>query len=99
MVSIRVVIVKLINIMSILSTGEGGGKLVTKIILYIGAENKTKKITKEYEREIERILQKYWTGFIRHKGYYEGDIEDLKVKLVQKTIGCEVIADVDFKLR
>lgn len=97
--------------------------MATKIILYIGADNKTKKITKEYEREIERILQKYWNGFTltKHKGYYEGDIEEsisaviivlqlifkdlqecieeLKIKLVQKTIGCEITANVDFKLR
>ncbi len=97
--------------------------MATKIILYIGADNKTKKITKDYEQEIERILRKYWTGFTltRHKGYYEGDIEEsisaviivlqlvfkdlqecieeLKVKLVQKTIGCEIVVDVNFKFR
>ena len=77
----------------------------------------------DYEKEIEHILQKYWKEFTltKHKGYYEGDIEDsisaviivlhlifkdlqacieeLKVKLVQRTIGCEIIADVDFRLR
>lgn len=97
--------------------------MATKIILYIGANNKTGKITKEYERKIEQILSKYWKDFTltRHRGYYEGQVEEsisaviimlqlvfkdlddciseLKVKLVQKTIGCEIIADVDFKLK
>ncbi len=95
----------------------------TKIILYIGSDNETHKITDEYEKKIETIMQKYWNNFTltRHKGCYEGiveesisavimvlqiifkDIDDcvdeLKVKLVQDTIGVEVTADVDFKLK
>lgn len=98
-------------------------KTTTKIILYIGADNKTKKITEGYENKIERILREYWSDFTltRHRGYYEGNVEEsisaviivlqlvykdllncikeLKVKLVQNTIGCEIVADVDFKLR
>lgn len=98
-------------------------KTATKIILYIGADNKTKKITEEYEDKIENILRKHWSNFTltRHRGYYEGNVEEsisaviivlqlvykdllncireLKVKLVQNTIGCEIVADVDFKLR
>lgn len=97
--------------------------MTTKIILYIGADNKTKKIDGEYQHKIESILSKYWDNFTltKHKGCYEGSveesisavimvlqiifkdledcIEELKVKLVQDTIGLEVVADVDFKLR
>lgn len=96
--------------------------MATKIILYIGADNQTGKITEEYEQKVEKILAKYWDGFTltKHIGYYEGNVEEsisavivvlqlifkdlqdcineLKVKLVQKTIGCEIIVDVDFKL-
>lgn len=97
--------------------------MATKIILYIGADNKTKKITEEYEKKIEEILKKYWKDFTltRHRGCYKGSVEEsisaviivlqlvfkdledciseLKVKLVQKAIGCEIIAYVDFKLK
>ena len=92
-------------------------------MLYIGADNKTKKINEEYQNKIEKILTKYWDNFTltKHKGCYEGSveesisavimvlqivfkdldncIEELKVKLVQDTIGLEIIADIDFKLR
>jgi len=95
----------------------------TKIQLYIGADNTIKKITPEYERNIERILSKYWKNFTltKCKGFYQGEveesilavivvlqlvlqdlhscIEELKVKLVQETIVCEITADIDFKLR
>lgn len=97
--------------------------MTTKIILYIGADNKTKKIDDKYISKIEEILSKYWDGFTltKCKGYYEGEVEEsisavimalnlvfkdlddcineLKVELVQDTIGCEVKANVDFKLK
>jgi len=97
--------------------------MATKITLYIGANNKTHQITKEYEEKIEEILKKYWENFTltRSKGCYTGTVEDsiqaiivvlqlvfkelddcideLKVKLEQKTIGCEITANVDFKLK
>ena len=97
--------------------------MAIKIILYIGADNTTKKIDESYQRKIEKILQRYWDNFTLTKctGCYEGHIEDsisaviivlnllfkdlsdcideLKVTLVQKTIGYEIIADVDFRLR
>lgn len=97
--------------------------MTTKITLMIGADNKTGKITPEYEQKIEEILQKYWADFtlIKCRGHYEGSVEDsisavimvlqiifkdldnciteLKVKLSQKTIGVQIEADVDFKLR
>lgn len=52
--------------------------MATKIVLYIGADNKTNQITKEYEEKIEAILRKYWDGFTlkRCKGYYQGVIEE-----------------------
>jgi len=95
----------------------------TKIQLYIGADNATKKITSKYEKKIEKILSKYWKNFTLTKcrGFYQGEVEEsilaiivvlqlvlqdlhscigeLKVKLVQETIGCEITANVDFKLR
>jgi len=97
--------------------------MVTKITLYIGADNKTKTISPEYIKKIESILAKYWDGFTltKHTGYYEGEveesisavimvlqlvfknlencIEELKIKLVQDTIGVEIQADVDFKIK
>ncbi len=97
--------------------------ITTKITLYIGADNRTGKISPEYEKKIETILAKYWEGFTltKHKGRYEGKIEEsisaviyvlqlvfkdlddciseLKVKLVQDTIGCEIEANIDFKFR
>ena len=97
--------------------------MTTKITLYIGADNKTKKISKPYIEKIEGILAKYWDGFTltRHGGCYEGEteesvsaiiftlqlvfknldncIKELKIKLVQDTIGCEVEANIDFKLK
>ena len=84
---------------------------------------KTGIVTKIYEKKIEKILAKYWDGFtlIKHKGFYEGKIEEsisavivvlqlifkdlddciaeLKVKLVQESIGCEITVNVDFKLK
>jgi len=53
-------------------------KMITKIKLYIGAENKTHKITKAYEKKIENILAKYWKNFtlIKSRGCYEGQVED-----------------------
>jgi len=52
--------------------------MTTKIRLYIGADNKTGKITPEYEKKIEEILSNYWKGFTLHKckGYYEGEVEE-----------------------
>ncbi len=94
-----------------------------KIILYIGADNKTKKINDKYQKKIENILRKYWKNFTltKHTGCYEGEVEesisaaiivltlvfqdltdcidDLKVTLVQESIGYEIIANIDFKLR
>ena len=50
----------------------------TKIRLYIGADNKTNKITKEYEEKVGKIISKYWDNFTltRKTGYYEGKVED-----------------------
>jgi hypothetical protein len=97
--------------------------VTTKIILYIGADNSTHKVTDEYMAKVEQILSKYWKGFTltKHKGYYEGYIEEslsavifvlqlvfkdlencvneLKVKLVQDSIGVEIEANVDFTLK
>jgi len=52
--------------------------MTIKIILYIGANNKTKKITNEYEQKIEEILARYWEGFTlsRKRGRYEGNVEE-----------------------
>lgn len=98
-------------------------KVATKITLYIGSDNKTKKINQKYIDKIGKILSEYWEDFTltKHTGYYEGQVEEsisaviivlrlvlaklddcikeLKVKLVQDTIGCEVEANVDFKLK
>ena len=97
--------------------------MATKIILYIGANNKTGRITKEYEEKVEVILRKYWDGFTlkKCKGCYQGVIEEsmeavmitlrlvwknlhdcveeLKVKLIQDTIGVEITANIDFRLK
>ena len=97
--------------------------MATKIILYIGSDNKTKKISEEYKQKVEQILAKYWQGFTLKKceGYYKGEIEesleaiifvlkfvfkdlencidDLKVSLVQESIGVEVVVNVRFKLK
>lgn len=97
--------------------------MATRITLFIGADNKTRTITEEYEKKIESILSKYWDNFTltRHKGCYKGKVEDsisaviivlqlvfrdldacitdLKVILVQESVGCEIVANVDFKLR
>lgn len=50
----------------------------TKIRLYIGADNETGKITKEYEEKVGKIISKYWDNFTltRKTGYYEGKVED-----------------------
>ncbi len=98
-------------------------QMTTKIILYIGADNKTKMISHEYKAKIEKILSRYWDNFTLTEttGCYKGEIEDsisaiiivlnlvfkdledcideLKVRLVQETIGVEIIADIDFKLK
>lgn len=52
--------------------------MVTRITLYIGADNKTGKITEEYMDKIEKILSKYWDEFTltQHKGYWEGKVEE-----------------------
>lgn len=97
--------------------------MATKITLYIGGDNKTKKIDEEYKVKVENILTKYWEGFTLTKcdGYYRGEIEEsleaiiivlklvfkdledciheLKVELVQESIGVEITANVEFKLK
>ncbi|MBI2666757.1 hypothetical protein HYX13_04045 [Candidatus Woesearchaeota archaeon] len=97
--------------------------MATKIILYIGADNVTKRINEEYKCKVEKILARYWEGFTLKKcdGYYKGEVEesleaviivlklvfkdledcvnDLKVELVQESIGVEIIANVEFKLK
>ena len=97
--------------------------MTTKITLYIGSPKKTKKINTKYIKKAEEILKKYWGGFtlIKHKGYYEGEIEEsisvvivvlqlslknledcineLKIKLAQRSIGYEIKSDVDFTLK
>ncbi|MBI4142068.1 hypothetical protein HY484_04035 [Candidatus Woesearchaeota archaeon] len=52
--------------------------MATKITLYIGAENQTHQITKEYEEKIQTTLRKYWDNFTltKSKGCYKGVIED-----------------------
>ena len=46
--------------------------------MYIGADNKTHKLTTEYIKKVEDVLSKYWKGFTltENRGCYEGTIEE-----------------------
>lgn len=79
--------------------------MVTKITLYIGADNSTHKLTDEYVKKIQKILSKYWGKFTltKHEGYYEGYIEEsisaviIVLRLIFKELD-ECVAELKVKL-